>query len=106
MNIPAPLLDAALNGNPLAKCQISDILEDYKFKRWPELKFEWVHEKRKSIYSALGITIYRSTPYGNENSYSVYLNNGRIDEKDSLEGAIKWVENYFSECFKNCYIRS
>jgi hypothetical protein len=69
------------------------------------VKFNWIHEHRRSICSALRITIYRSTGYG-EAYYSVYLNNRRINEKDSLEDAIKWVENYFSEFFKNCYVRS
>jgi hypothetical protein len=105
MQVSICLLDAALNNDELAQSQISDILEDYSFKRWPQLKFEWVHEKRKSICSALGITIYRSPGYG-QDYYSVYLHTRRLNEKDSLEDAIEWVENYFSECFKNCYVRS
>jgi hypothetical protein len=37
MNVSIALVSAALNGDPLAKCQVSDILEDHGFKRWPQL---------------------------------------------------------------------
>lgn len=101
MQVSVYLLDAALNNDQLAQSQVSDILEDYNFKRFPQLKFEWIHEYRKSVCTALGITIYRSPRY-----YSVYLHTRRLNEEDSLEDAMEWVENYFSECFKNCYVRS
>jgi hypothetical protein len=85
MNITAPLLDAALNGDPLAKCQVGDILEEYGLKRWPELKFEWIHGERNSICSTLGIIIYRSSPWDGRCYYSVNLNGYSIYERQSLK---------------------
>jgi hypothetical protein len=104
MNIQIPLLDAALNGDPLAKCQISDILEDYKFKRWPEFKFRWetgINDRSYLEHFDCYISLSTFT-----NKYQVVDNGLYIGlQFDTEELAMKFVENNLTEKIKKLEIR-